>query len=270
MTAVAASVAPRRRVRRDGSRAFVRPALAVAGLLLAQEVATRTGVLPASYFPPVSEIATALAAEVTGGRLLQALGATVLTWWGALALALGLGTAVGTLLGLLPPLEALLRPVIEFLRPVPSVALIPLVVLTIGTGSRSALFLAVFAAFWQVLVPVVAGIRSAPPIALDTARVFGLGTLQRIRWIQLPSMLPQLMTAARLATSTSLILVVTAEIIIQMPGLGSEITIARTAGNPARMYAYIAVSGMAGIALNAAVGAITRRVNAAHGQDGTR
>ncbi|MGE2712674.1 ABC transporter permease [Mycolicibacterium litorale] len=266
MTAVTALSVPRlRRV----------PSLTVDGRVLAvgfvavliglQEILTRSGVLPAGYFPPASEIVAAFVAELNGSALGSALWATMSTWLLALAIAVVLGTVAGILLGLLVPLEALLRPVIEFLRPVPSVALIPLVVLTIGTGSQSALFLAVFAAFWQVLVPAIAGVRAAHPVALETARSYHLTAWQKIRWIQLPSMLPYLTTAIRLATSTTLILVVTAEIIIQMPGLGYEITMSRSAGNPARMYAYIAVSGLAGIVLNALMRRLENRVLSAQG-----
>lgn len=247
---------------------FLLPTTAIVGLILLQEILTRTGVLPGNYFPPATEIFGALFSEFGGSALPEAVWGTLSTWIVALVISVGLGTLVGVILGLIVPLEAFLRPVIEFLRPVPSVALIPLVVLTIGTGSHSALFLAVFAAFWQVLVPAIVGIRSAHPIALDTARSYSLSFWQRIRWIQLPSMLPYLATATRLATSTSLILIVTAEIIIQMPGIGYEITMSRSAGNPARMYAYIMLSGFAGIVLNGFVRRLETRLFTTHGFGG--
>ncbi|WP_280401990.1 ABC transporter permease [Nocardia carnea] len=271
MTAVGAMPLPRRRATvtfaLDGR---VQAAAFLVALIGLQEVLTRTGILPSGYFPPASEIAAALAGELGGPALGPAVSSTVVTWLSALSISVVLGTVAGIVLGLFAPVEALLRPVIEFLRPVPSVALIPLVVLTIGTGSQSALFLAVFAAFWQVLVPAIAGVRAAHPVALETARSYHLTAWQRIRWIQLPSMLPYLATAIRLATSTTLILVVTAEIIIQMPGIGYEITMARSAGNPARMYAYIALSGLAGIALNALMRRVERRALAAQGPEEIR
>ncbi|MGE2732110.1 ABC transporter permease [Mycolicibacterium vaccae] len=266
MTAVTAPMLPR--LRRLPSFAIGTHGLTIAfivGLILLQEILTRADVLPAGYFPPASEIAAAFVHELSGPTPAIALWNTASTWLLALGIAVTLGTAAGIVLGLLTPLEALLRPVIEFLRPVPSVALIPLVVLTLGTGSQSALFLAVFAGFWQVLVPAIAGVRAAHPVALETARSYHLTVWQRIRWIQLPSMLPYLATAIRLATSTTLILVVTAEIIIQMPGIGYEITMSRSAGEPARMYAYIALSGFAGIALNAVMRRLENRVLSAQG-----
>jgi ABC-type nitrate/sulfonate/bicarbonate transport system permease component len=102
-------------------------------------------------------------------------------------------------------------------------------------------------------------------VGLETARSYHLTWWQKIRWIQLPSMLPYLATAVRLATSTTLILVVTAEIIIQMPGIGYEITMSRSAGDPARMYAYIALSGIAGIVLNGLMRRVENRVLSAQG-----
>ncbi|MGV0742876.1 ABC transporter permease [Mycolicibacterium sp. XJ870] len=271
MTAVAALALPwQRRTPSLNVDGRVLTVAFIVGLIGLQEILTRTDVLPAGYFPPASEIVAAFFAELTGSALGSALWHTMSTWLLALCIAVVLGTVAGTALGLLVPLEALLRPVIEFLRPVPSVALIPLVVLTIGTGSESALFLAVFAAFWQVLVPAIAGVRAAHPVALETARSYHLTTWQTIRWIQLPSMLPYLATAIRLATSTTLILVVTAEIIIQMPGLGYEITMSRSAGNPARMYAYIALSGLAGIALNALMRRLENKVLSAQGLGDSR
>lgn len=266
MTAVTALSLPRpRRLPSVALDTHLWTAAFVVGLIVLQEVLTRTDILPAGYFPPATQIAAAFVGELGGPALGPALWSTASTWLLALCIAVVLGTVAGIGLGLLVPLEALLRPVIEFLRPVPSVALIPLVVLTIGTGSQSALFLAVFAAFWQVLVPAIAGVRAAHPVALETARSYHLTVWQRIRWIQLPSMLPYLATAIRLATSTTLILVLTAEIIIQMPGIGYEITMSRSAGDPARMYAYIAVSGLAGIVLNALMRRLENRVLSAQG-----
>jgi ABC-type nitrate/sulfonate/bicarbonate transport system permease component len=255
-------------LRRAGGLAI---AAAAAGfillLLVLQEILTRSGVLPADYFPPASEILGALVGEVTTGDFWSALASTATTWLLALVISVVGGSLLGLLIGAVPPLEAFLHPIIEFLRPVPSVALIPLVVLTIGTQSSAALTLAVFAAFWQVLVPAIAGARSVHPITADTARAFSLSRAQRVRYIQLPSMLPYLATATRLAAATALILVVTAEIIIGIHGLGQEIALSRSASNPARMYAYIAVTGVVGIAVNALVRRAERALGA-HGSEG--
>ena len=69
---------------------------------------------------------------------------------------------------------------IEFLRPIPSVALIPLAVLIYGTGLESKVFLAAFASFWPLLIQTIYGVQDVDPVATDTARSFGLGRLARM------------------------------------------------------------------------------------------
>ena len=69
---------------------------------------------------------------------------------------------------------------IEFLRPIPSVALIPLAILIYGSGLKSKVFLAAFAAFWQLIVQVLYGVQDVDPVATDTARSFGFSRAQRL------------------------------------------------------------------------------------------
>ena len=69
---------------------------------------------------------------------------------------------------------------IEFLRPIPSVALIPLAVLVYGTGLQSKVFLAAFAAFWPLFVQTLYGVQDVDPVVTDTARSFGLGRFERL------------------------------------------------------------------------------------------
>ena len=111
-----------------------------------------------------------------------------------------------------------LRGVIEFLRPIPSVALIPLAILIYGTGLQSKVFLAAFASFWQLLVATLYGVQDVDPVATDTARSFGLGRIQRLFRVTLPSAVPYIATGIRIASAVSLILTVTAELVIGSAG----------------------------------------------------
>ena len=87
------------------------------------------------------------------------------------------------MIGAVPVLRAATASTIEFLRPIPSVALIPLVVVLLGTGMASTLVLVVYASFWQVLVQVLYGVADVDPVARDTAGRYRLG-----RWA--PGALP--------------------------------------------------------------------------------
>ena len=81
---------------------------------------------------------------------------------------------LGTIIGLVPFLRRATHTTVEFLRPIPSVALIPLAVLMFGIQLQAALVIIVYASFWQVFVQVLYGVADVDAVARDTARSFGL------------------------------------------------------------------------------------------------
>ena len=139
---------------------------------------------------------------------------------------------------------------IEFLRPIPSVALIPLAVLVYGTGLESKVFLAVFASFWPLFVQTLYGVQDVDPVVTDTARSFGLGRFERIWRIRLPAAVPYIATGVRISSAVALILAVTAELVIGSAGLGRSISVAQSGGAIDVMYALIIATGMLGWLLN--------------------
>ena len=122
----------------------------------------------------------------------------------------------------------MLRLPIEFLRPIPSVALIPLAVLVFGTRFPNKLFLVTFACVWPLLFQAIYGVQDVDPVAVDTARAFGFGRFRRLVLIVLPSSAPYIATGLRIASSVALILAVTSELVVGVPGLGSAINVAAT------------------------------------------
>jgi ABC-type nitrate/sulfonate/bicarbonate transport system permease component len=139
---------------------------------------------------------------------------------------------------------------IEFLRPIPSVALIPLAVLVYGTGLESKVFLAVFASFWPLFVQTLYGVQDVDPVVTDTARSFGLGRFERIWRIRLPAAVPYIATGVRISSAVALILSVTAELVIGSAGLGRSISVAQSGGAIDVMYALIIATGILGWLLN--------------------
>ncbi|MGV9913869.1 ABC transporter permease [Streptomyces tendae] len=242
-------------------------ALGAAGLaafLALGEAVPRLGLVEAEYFPPTSRIADALGTEVADGAFWTALGDTLTGWALGLAVAVGAGIVVGVLLSVVPYLREATASTIEFLRPIPSVALIPLAVLLYGTELRSVLLLVVYAAFWQVLIQVLYGMRDVDPVAEETARSYGLGTWARIRYVLWPTALPYVMTGVRLAAAVALILAVTAELVVGAPGLGARIAVAQTSQAVPEMYALIVVTGLLGLLINVGARSVERRALAWH------
>jgi ABC-type nitrate/sulfonate/bicarbonate transport system permease component len=176
----------------------------------------------------------------------------------------GAGVAAGVLVSVVPYLREVTASTIEFLRPIPSVALIPLAVLLYGTELRSVLLLVVYASFWQVLIQVLYGIQDVDPVAEETARAYDLGTWARIRHVLWPTALPYVMTGVRLAAAVALILAITAELVIGAPGLGSRIAVAQTSQAVPEMYALVVVTGLLGLLINVGARAVERRALAWH------
>ncbi|WP_406194577.1 MULTISPECIES: ABC transporter permease [unclassified Streptomyces] len=245
----------------------VNVALGAAGLaafLALGEAMPRLGLVKEAYFPPTSRIAGALADEVTDPAFWSALGDTLTGWALGLAIASCAGIVVGVVVSVVPYLREVTASTIEFLRPIPSVALIPLAVLLYGTELRSVLLLVVYASFWQVLIQVLYGVQDVDPVADETARSYGLGTWARIRHVLWPTALPYVMTGVRLAAAVALILAITAELIIGAPGLGKLIGVAQASQAVPEMYALIVVTGLLGLLINVGARTVERRALAWH------
>ena len=224
------------------------------------ELLTRAEVIPSRHFPPPTETFRTLAGELDAARLWSDIGGTLEGWAIGLALAVAVAVPLGIAVGSSALLYRSLRVPIEFLRPIPSVALIPLVVLTLGTQLDSKIFLVFFASLWPLLIQTIYGMQDADPVALDTAKAFRLRRRERLVGVTLPGAVPYIATGLRISSSVALVLAVTAELVIGIEGLGSSIGLAGTAGAVELMYALIVVTGVLGWILNSVFARAERRI----------
>jgi ABC-type nitrate/sulfonate/bicarbonate transport system permease component len=214
------------------------------------EILPVAGVLPARYFPPFHEVLAAMALNLTSPIFWQSVLYTTEAWFLGLTIAFVAAALVGLILGSIPILWRYTESTIEFLRPIPSVALIPLAVLMFGIDVKSALLLIVYAAFWQILIQILYGVKDVDPVALDTARVYGLGRWSRIRYVSWPTALPYAITGFRLGASVALVLAVTAELVIGNPGIGHQVALAQSAMALPEMYSLVITAGIMGVLVN--------------------
>jgi ABC-type nitrate/sulfonate/bicarbonate transport system permease component len=233
--------------------------LGVGAVLVALELLSRSEVLPSREVPPVSVVLAELAAQARGPDLWLAAGQTLEGWAIGLGIALALGVPAGLAIGASRLVHRVVRALVEFLRPIPSVALIPLAVLVYGTGLATAVFLVAFAAFWPILVQTVYGVQDVDPVARDTARAFRLRRRDQLWLVTVRRTLPAIATGLRISSSIALILAVTAELIVGAPGLGSAANAAQAGGNQPLTYALVLVTGALGVLLNALWRAVERR-----------
>jgi ABC-type nitrate/sulfonate/bicarbonate transport system permease component len=236
------------------------PVLSVLAALGLWELISRTEVISQRDLPAMTTTVQALWSMVQTSVFWIAFGQTVRGWAIGLGLAALLAIPIGIALGSSNFAASAFRVPIEFLRPIPSAALIPLLFLTLCTTLKSEVFLATFGAFWPLLVQTMYGVRDVDPIALDTARSFRLGRNERLYRVTLPSALPYIMTGIRIASTVALILAFTAELFMGTPGLGQRLNYVETFGLNDQIYALALATGFLGVAIHFAVSAVEKHV----------
>ncbi|TNC45251.1 ABC transporter permease [Mumia zhuanghuii] len=231
----------------------------IAGFLVTWELVVRSGLVEPQYLPAASTVLAELASIATTATFWEAVGWTLRTWAIGLAVSGAAAIVLGLVIGGSRFLRRATHSTVEFLRPIPSVALIPLAVLLYGTSMQATLLLVVYAAFWQVLIQILYGVRDVDPVADDTARSYGLGWTARVRYLVWPSALPYVMTGVRLGAAVALILTITGELVIGGGGVGTQIALAQSGGAVPEMYALVVTTGLIGVAINLLVRAVERR-----------
>jgi ABC-type nitrate/sulfonate/bicarbonate transport system permease component len=231
----------------------------VAAFLAFWQFVSRAGLISDQDLPAMTTTFRELWSMMHTGEFWTAFGQTVRGWALGLGIATALAVPIGILLGSSQFALRAFRVPIEFLRPIPSAALIPLLFLTLGTTLKSEVFLAAFGAFWPLLVQTVYGVRDVDPVALDTARSFGVGRFERLYRIKLPSAVPYIATGLRISSAVALILAFTAELFMGTGGLGQIMNVAESFGLIVQVYALALATGFLGLAIYVVFAAIERR-----------
>ncbi|OLZ74610.1 ABC transporter permease [Streptomyces sp. IMTB 2501] len=226
------------------------------------EAVSRAGIVRRGYLPPASEV-LARAARLAGDpAFLDGIGVTLRAWALGLGLACAIAVPLGLLLGAVPVVEAAVRAVIEFLRPLPSVALIPLVSLLLGSGTETEVTLVAYASLWPVLFNTVYGLGETDPLAKETLRAFGFGRLAVLLRVELPATAPFIAAGVRISAAVALILAVATELLSGFgQGLGIFIAQSETATDGTRdVLAGVVWAGTLGLVINGVLVGVERRL----------
>ncbi|MGJ5207681.1 ABC transporter permease [Bradyrhizobium sp. HKCCYLR20261] len=231
----------------------LKPLLLPLASLLAFEAGMRLAAVQSDSLAPPSAIALALLGALTDGSLLIATRDTLASAFAGLFIGGAIGLLLGIALGLSQILNRLMEVTIEAIRPIPSVALLPIALIALGFGYRMEIAIVAFACVWPVMIMTRAAVGGIEPRLIEVARVLRLTQLDRIRKIVIPAALPRIFLAFRLAAGIALIVAVTVEIAINPLGLGAGIMTAQQALRPDLMLAYLVWIGVTGFVLNTAL-----------------
>ena len=235
-----------------------------AGVLVAfglVELLTRAELVNPSYLPPASSVVAEATRLLGAGEFWSALGWTMWTAGFGLFRAILIAVPLGLVLGLSTWAYRASITVVELLRPVPSVALIPLLILVYGNGIEMRAFVVTFACVWPLLFNTIYGMRDVDRVGMDTARSFGLGPVRIALRVNLPAASPFIFTGVKIAASVALILAIAAEIVGGgSDGLGIEMIEARALGDLTASYAYTTITGVLGVILYVVLEVVDRRM----------
>lgn len=222
----------------------------IAVLLVGLEASVRSGAINAAIVPPPTQIAQKLASLLSTSAFLKPLGQTLYLLFVSYAIGCVLAIGLGLLMGRFSFINALLEPLVEFLRPLPKPALLPPLVLFLGLGDAMKITVVSLGVFFPVLINTIQGVRGTDPVLLAAGRTFQHCQAAALRKIMLPSALPLILAGMRVSLGLALVLVIIAEMMGSTGGIGFLVIDMQRSFRSADMYAWIVVLGVLGYALN--------------------
>jgi len=192
----------------------------IALLVLAWEAITRLGLVSESVLPPPTEVAKAWWGLAKEGDLWTNGSASLLRIGAGLALAIGIGAALGITMAWWRSVNAFLAPFVEMFYPMPKSALIPITALWLGFGDGSKILLIFLGCMLPVTLGAFNGARGCEQVLVWSARSMGAGRMRTLWDVVLPSALPEILNGVRTALALSFVLLVSAELIVSRSGFG--------------------------------------------------
>ena len=212
------------------------------------------------YFPPLSKIVEVFPETWFGPRLVD----DVLPSLARLAIgylaALGVGIALGVLIGSNRWVRALTEPLLEFLRAVPPPVLVPILMLMAGIGDLMKVLVIATGCLWPVLLNTVEGVRGVDQVLADTCRSFRIRGRLRLWHLVLRGASPQIVTGARQALSIGIILMVISEMFVANSGIGFTVIQFKDGFRIPQMWSGVILLGLLGVLLSVVFRLVERRV----------
>jgi ABC-type nitrate/sulfonate/bicarbonate transport system permease component len=171
-------------------------------------------------FPPPAVVARKGMALLRNGVLLEHLAASIQRILAGFLAGSLLGIPIGLAMGSFRPLRRLLEPYTEFLRFIPSVAMITVAVIWFGIGEASKVFLIIYTTIFIVILNTAAGVSAIAPNKIRAAEALGATRAQIFLHVAMPATVPYILTGMRLAMGNSFTTIVAAELIAANEGLG--------------------------------------------------
>ncbi len=215
-------------------------------LVLIWEIAVRAGWLDPRLVAPPSVVLVELWHLTASGELGAALFVSMRRVLAGFAIASIFGVAIGALMARNRLIETVLDPLIELFRPISPLALFPLFILWFGIGEESKIFIIAFSCMFPIILNTYAGVRNIDANLFRASRSLGASHLEIMRTVVLPGSMPQIFTGLRIGWGIALIVIIAAEMIGAVRGIGYMVLDAQQTFRIPRVFASIVIIGALG------------------------
>jgi ABC-type nitrate/sulfonate/bicarbonate transport system permease component len=227
-------------------------------VLLVWELYTRLAGIDPIFLPPVSTIAERFLELLLSGQIVMHALASLGRLFAGYLLAAVVAISLGLFIGSFRIVRDILDPVVEMIRPVSPISLIPLAILWFGIGPESKIFVIFMASFFPILLNTIAGVQNTDQMMIRAALALGASRMRILRTVSIPAAAPFVFTGLRISMSIAFVVIIAAEMVAAQNGLGWLILDAQRVYDTATMFVGIAVISGLGFTVDWMMRRITR------------
>ncbi|MEU2198704.1 ABC transporter permease [Isoptericola sp. NPDC019482] len=239
---------------------LLRASAALLVFLAVWEAAPRLGLADPVFLPPFSTVLATFVDLVADGTIGLQIGTSLARAGAGFAIAVVVAIPLGFVIGWYARAAQYLSPFFELFRNTAALALLPVFILVLGIGETSKVAIVVYACFFPILLSTITGVRTVDPLLVRSARSLGLGSAALFAKVVLPSAVPTVFTGIRMAATSSILVLIAAEMVGAKAGLGFYITYTQFNFQIPEMYAGIVTIALVGVAVNAGLVLLERRL----------
>ena len=189
-------------------------------LLVLWEFLSRTGLMDIRFFPPPTAIVSTFFEMIASGEMASHIGVSLYRIFVGFLAGVIPGIIIGLLMGLYSPIRHFVSPIVMALMPIPTLALLPIIIILFGIGDLSKVVTIAGSVFFPVVINTAAGVINIDSIHLDVAKNYGAGKLNFFTKIALPGAMPVMLEGIQMGQAIALLTIVAAEMMGATSGIG--------------------------------------------------
>lgn len=238
----------------------IKSIIVVAVILGLWTVISATGIFSSYVFPGPGKVWRAFLKMLSTGELLKNTAASLMRVFAGFFISFAIAFLLGIAACLFPRSEPYYRPILEFLRHIPPMSLIPLLILWFGIGEAVKTIIIVLTAFFPIFMNTEAGLKSCDRKLLEVGEMIHMSSVQRFFKIRLPAALPEILIGMQIGLGYSWRAIVSAEMIAAISGLGYMILDAQAMSRSDKVVVGIIVIGLLGLLMDGCFNVIIKKL----------